>query len=212
MGTSEQIPPGHSGRKLAFAAGYARLTAALVDPRPMFLPVFHFDRCPGVNLRLFPRVAALMATWMTLPLKKLTVARSECDGFPGPCHVHSPGMQLVLPHWWNTCVWLIPILTPAIEVPGAISVVFGLGNRATAAPGQVTHPTARTRQRLVRERPSFESCQPHPVLRPPNKTPAIRAVLLSALSVGRGSLTRTRSVTTTYPAPCWWRRRAARSE
>ena len=98
MAASKQIPPATPVELLAFAAGYARLTEALVDPRAMFLPVFHFDSCPGVNFRLFPRVAALMATWMTLPFTKLTVARSERDGFPGPCHVHAPGMQLVPPH------------------------------------------------------------------------------------------------------------------
>jgi hypothetical protein len=62
-------------------------------------------------------------------------------------------MQLVPPHWWNTCVWLIPIFTPPIEVPGTISFVFGLGNRARATLGQATHPIAST-PTTIRRRPA----------------------------------------------------------
>src|SRR5437868_6730937 len=34
----------------------------------------------------------------------------------------------------------MPIFTPPIEVPGTISVVFGLGNFASATVGQTRHP------------------------------------------------------------------------
>src|SRR4051812_34233302 len=101
----------------------------------MCFAVFHFDRTPGLYFRLVPLDAALMTIWTALPLTKLTVARSLLPAAPGPFHSQTSFGQLVEPHRCRTCDCVMSSLTPAIDLPGTMSVDFGWGSFASADVG-----------------------------------------------------------------------------
>src|SRR3954454_10870258 len=113
--------------------------------------VFHFDSVPGLNFRLLPFVAEEMLIWITLPPTKLTMARSFLPGVPGPSQVHDPGSHEVLPHLPKTCFFVMSSFTPAIDVPGLITVLCVRGRCAPAAGGAASAAiVTKTAARCIR--------------------------------------------------------------
>src|SRR3954469_18664280 len=115
--------------------------------------VFQFESTPGLNFRSLPLVAEEMLICTTLPPTKLTIARSFFPRVPGPSQVQTEESQVVVPHLPKTCFFVMSSFTPAIEVPGLITLLPVRGRWAPAAAGSARMATvANAVKRGVRRR------------------------------------------------------------
>src|SRR3954462_7152906 len=113
--------------------------------------VFHFESTPGLTSRSLPLVAEEMLICTTLPPTKLTIARSFFPPVPGPSQVQTEESQVVVPHLPKTCFFVMSSFTPAIEVPGLITLLPVRGRWAPAAAGSARKGiVANTATRSIR--------------------------------------------------------------